>query len=140
MNDPYGNDEYFDDDDIIDLSYLDEYFVLDFSVEDFETDTFEDEAYRDDLQIAAQVITDKTPVRVHIEVKDLWLIVVGIQLASRHPEVSVVVKEMWEYLARYFQSMIVEIHPEAESVIEKGWHPEHDVELVQPNDEGGLDQ
>lgn len=80
------------------------------------------------LQTTAKVMTDKTPLSLTIRIQDAWLLVSGLQLATRHPGVTDQMKELLEAIARQFQGAIVQAHPEAHPLLEMGWDSTYDME------------
>ena len=73
------------------------------------------------MRIVSKCMSDETPLTVNIAIKDAWLLLSGIQLATRHPELSVYMKDSLFESGLKFQTMIEAIHPEAHEFIEMGW-------------------
>ena len=80
------------------------------------------------LEITKKVMSDDTPLPVMIDIMQAWLLVSGLQLLIKHPDVSQQMKDVWEHTARQFQEAIVELHPEAKELIEMGWNTDYDVD------------
>lgn len=80
------------------------------------------------IDATAKVMSDKTPLSLTIQIRDAWLLVSGLQLATRHPMVTEPMKGLLETIARQFQGVIVKAHPEAQPLLEMGWDSEYDVE------------
>lgn len=77
--------------------------------------------------IAAGVMSNEAPLAVSISIKEAWLLISGLQLITRHPEISKPLKAQLEHIARQFQAAITETHPEVAALIEMDRHVEHDV-------------
>lgn len=135
--DPLDEDDFLDESD--DPKDFD--FVAD-SSDDFE-DEFEDALIgtprepevigrepaideRKFMEITARVMSDKTPLPVVISIMQSWLLVSGLQLATRHPSLSPYMKDHLTEIARQFQDAIVAVHPEAKEPLEMGWNAEND--------------
>lgn len=73
-------------------------------------------------------MSDKTPLQVDIDIMSAWLLISGLQLAVKHPGISVHMKKHLTRIGRAFQARIVEHHPEAEELLEMGWNSEFDVD------------
>src|ERR1041385_2165773 len=73
------------------------------------------------MEIVRECMSDETPLVVNIAIKDAWLLLCGIQLATRHPELSVYMKDSLFESGLKFQAMIEAVHPEAHEFIEMGW-------------------
>lgn len=74
----------------------------------------------------ARVMQDRTPLNVHIEIRQAWLIVSVLQLAWRHPNLSEPMRASLVEIADQFQIPIVERHPDAEELLQMGWYTEND--------------
>jgi len=81
------------------------------------------------LALTASVMRDQTPLAVNISIGDTWLLISGIQLAASHPSLGQATKDELTRVGREFQRAIVDVHPEAADLLEKGWHREHDVRI-----------
>jgi hypothetical protein len=79
------------------------------------------------MEVASRVMSDESPLVTHIQIKEMWLIVSALQLATRHPGISPYMKDALTQIARQFQGAIVEIYPEANELLEMGWTPQFDV-------------
>lgn len=79
------------------------------------------------VQLAAQVLSDDRTLPVEIRIKEAWLLVSGLQLATRHPDISTHMRQALIDIARQFQSAIAEVHPEAQQALEMGWDQTKDV-------------
>lgn len=80
------------------------------------------------IQQVAHIMSDETPLDLKIRIRELWLVISALQLANRHPGISQFMTDALEYIARQFQDIIEDHHPEACQLIEMGWHSEHDVD------------
>lgn len=80
------------------------------------------------LEVLQKVMSDDTTIELEIDIMQAWLLVCGLQLLTRHPEVSQQMKDIWTHTAREFQEVILEVHPEAEELIEMGWNEDFDVD------------
>ncbi len=78
------------------------------------------------MEITRRVMSDETPLVTHILIKEAWLLVSALQLATRHPGISPYLRDALIDIARQFQGAIVAIHPEAEEPLNMGWDPQHD--------------
>lgn len=94
------------------------------------------------MEIVRECMTDERPLTVNITIKDAWLLVSAIQLATRHPELSVYTKDSLFSTARQFQTAIENVHWEAHELMEMGWDTQYDgveslddVVIVLPVDE-----
>lgn len=94
------------------------------------------------MEIVRECMTDERPLVVNITIKDAWLLVSAIQLATRHPELSVYMKDSLFSTARQFQTAIEAVHAEAHELMEMGWDTQFDgieslddVAIVIPVDE-----
>ncbi len=76
--------------------------------------------------IVLACMTDETRLTVNIQIKDAWLLLSGIQLATRHPELSVYMKDGLFESALKFQAAVEAVHPEAHEFIEMGWDKRFD--------------
>lgn len=81
---------------------------------------------REATEIVGKCMTDETPLTVNIMIKDAWLLVSAIQLATRHPELSVWMKDSLFNSAEKFQVAVENLHPEAHELIEMGWDKRYD--------------
>lgn len=81
---------------------------------------------RDAIEIVRECMTDERPLDVKITVKDAWLLVSALQLATRHPELSMYMKDALFSTARQFQVAIEAVHGEAHELIEMGWDTRFD--------------
>lgn len=79
-------------------------------------------------EVTERVMLDKTPLTVDIDIQSAWMLVSALQLTTRHPEISDVMKGILTKIARQFQGRIVETHPEAEELLEMGWNEAYDVD------------
>ncbi len=79
-----------------------------------------------DLATTAAVMTDQTPLTIHITIMQAWILISAVQLTCRHPNLGQPLKDALEHAARQFQAAITEVHPEAAELLEKGWHAEYD--------------
>lgn len=69
-------------------------------------------------------MSDETPLPVTISIKQAWLLISGLQLAVRHPEMSDLMRQDLEHIGKQFQQPIIELHPECYLLIEHGWIPQ----------------
>lgn len=80
-----------------------------------------------DYVLTARVMQDEKPVNLTINLGSAWILVTGIQLATRHPDINEPMKAMLTAVARQFQDVIIEVHPEVEDLLERGWDATYDV-------------
>lgn len=80
------------------------------------------------FEIGHRVMSDDTEIETVIDIKQAWVLVSGLQLLCRHPEVSEQMKTIWTHTGRQLQEAIVTLHPEAEELIEMGWNTDFDVD------------
>lgn len=80
------------------------------------------------IEITKKVMSDKSPLMVDIDIMSAWLLVSGLQLTVKHPALSEHMKKALTGLAHQFQARIIEVHPEAEELIEMGWNEAYDVD------------
>lgn len=78
------------------------------------------------MEITSRVMSDQTRLPVSISIMQAWLLVSGLQLATRHPGISSYMRDELTRMARQFQGAIEVIHPEAHEPLEMGWNPELD--------------
>lgn len=79
------------------------------------------------FEVAHQVMTDRQPLAVSITIAECWLLISGLQLCNRHPELSPIMRRQLEQIGRQFQQAIVDTHPDATELIEMGWNAEFDI-------------
>ena len=80
------------------------------------------------VELTAKVMSDETPLPVTIQIKEAWMLISGMQLCSRHPGLSRIMRDSLEHIGRQFQQSIVELHPEANPLINMGWDERFDVD------------
>lgn len=80
------------------------------------------------LGITRRVMSDDRVLPVEISIKEAWLLISGLQLATRHPEISEHMRNALTDIARQFQGAITDLHPEAQAPLEMGWNSAHDVQ------------
>lgn len=73
------------------------------------------------IGIAKKVMEDETILPVTIHIKDAWILVSGIQLATRHPGLHGPTRRWLIDIGEQFQAAIIALHPEAEDLLEMGW-------------------
>lgn len=76
-----------------------------------------------DLKLTGKLMLDERPMPMEMAVKTAHMVVISLQLASRHPAISDELKHRIEDAGRFLQGHIVDIHPEASALLEMGWHP-----------------
>jgi ribulose 1,5-bisphosphate carboxylase large subunit-like protein len=74
------------------------------------------------------MMKDDESLHIGIKVRDAWMVVSAIQLASRHPEVKGEQKAWMIHVAHQFQAAVTQLYPQVGQIMEMGWHPEFDVE------------
>lgn len=77
------------------------------------------------IRIAGNVMSDRQPIALTITIRDAWMLISGIQLATRHPELGPT-KQILIEIARQFQGVIIQAHPESEELLEAGWNQDFD--------------
>lgn len=80
------------------------------------------------MEIGKRVMSDDTEIETTIDIKQAWVLVSGLQLLCRHPEVSQTMKDIWTHTGRQFQEAIVTLHPDTEELLEMGWNTVFDVD------------
>jgi hypothetical protein len=80
------------------------------------------------VETTGKVMSDTSPLSVTINIKEAWCLVSALQLVDRHPQVSEGLKTLLKSVASQFQTAISNLHPEAETLIQMGWDPTHDVQ------------
>lgn len=80
------------------------------------------------MKIATKAMQDETALEVHITIADAWMLISAIQLASRHPHISWMLKKRITQIARQFEKRIVEHHPDTEPLLLMGWDDRYDVD------------
>lgn len=78
------------------------------------------------MAVALPVMQDMTPINVEIRIVDAWTLVSALQLATRHPDLDLYMREAIERGGRQFQDAIADRHPDAGPVLEMGWHTAFD--------------
>lgn len=77
-----------------------------------------------DETIYEEILRDSEPVTVTLPISHWWLLVGGLQIASRHKGMSVYVKDAWRGIVATIEPEIVAKHPAAEGLIKQGWDDE----------------
>lgn len=77
-------------------------------------------------KVLAKAMSDERPLSFSMTIGQAWMLVSAVQLTLRHPGISADMAQPLEDLARQFQGSVIEIHPEAAGIIERGWNPEFD--------------
>lgn len=77
-------------------------------------------------EIVRECMTDERALTINMTIKDAWLLISAIQLATRHPELSGYMKDSLFSSARLFQVEVEAVHPKAHDLIEMGWNIEYD--------------
>ncbi len=73
-----------------------------------------------------ETMGDERELIVEITIKDAWLLISALQLATRHPELSTAMKDNLFSTARQFQTVIESIHPGAHELLDMGWNTKFD--------------
>lgn len=81
---------------------------------------------KQDMGITRKAMSDDTPIAIDLVIHQAWMIIGGLQLTLRHPELPDTSRTMLTTIARTFQAGIVAVHPETEELLEMGWHEEYD--------------
>lgn len=76
--------------------------------------------------VAGKAMADTTELPVTIQIRDAWMLLSAVQLASRHPELPPLLRQRIEEVGRQFQAAIAARHPDTSIVLEAGWNPEFD--------------
>lgn len=79
------------------------------------------------LYLAGLVMGSDVPVDLHLSIPELWLAVQGLQLTASHPFLHEPLTSQCETLGRSLGALIVAVIPEAEELLELGWHRDNDV-------------
>jgi hypothetical protein len=80
------------------------------------------------MEITKRVMSDKSPLDIRINIMELWVLISLLQLVTRDPELSEMMKQFATHHGKQFQKVIADTHPEANQVIELGWNTRFDVE------------
>lgn len=78
-------------------------------------------------EIAGRVMQDRSLVTININVMELWLVVSNLQLASRHPGISQVMKDHIRHIGDQMINAICVFHPDAREPLDMGWDTQYDV-------------
>lgn len=78
------------------------------------------------MEIGTKLAVDPTTIELQMDMLNGWVLVSALQLATRHPEMSGVMKQMLTKLGRGIQGRIAEKYPDAGKLLEKGWHKQFD--------------
>lgn len=78
------------------------------------------------MQVVAQVMRDDRVLPVNIHIREAWLLVSGLQLATRHPDMPERTRQALVEITHQFEGAIIELHPEAKIALEMGWDHAHD--------------
>lgn len=79
------------------------------------------------MQITARLMTDEHPLQIRITVAEVWLMIGGLQLVVRQPELGDALKQRCEEIGRQLQDVVTARHPLAEQLLEMGWDTDFDV-------------
>lgn len=85
------------------------------------------------LELTAEIMTDTALLPVTIQIKEAWMLIGGLQLSTRHPGLSKVMRESLVSIAQQFQAAIVERHPGANPLLNMGWDEHFDAEKEPPS-------
>ncbi|GEM_PF-2522008 len=80
------------------------------------------------LEEAKKIMQDDAPMPMVSTVRDLWLVISGVQVACRHPQMSSYVLNNLQRITQEWIDSIAEHHPDAKELMEMGWQTEHDVD------------
>jgi hypothetical protein len=84
------------------------------------------------MKVAAEAMSDETILPVNISIMQAWMLVSGLQLATRHPGIGAPLREHLVGIARQFQEAIEQQHPGAHEALEMGWKQQFDVKRDRP--------
>lgn len=90
------------------------------------------------LEITAKALSDTLPLEMNLTIKDAWLVMSTLQLATRHPDVSAMQRAMFRELAKVYEAALVMRHPEAKPLIDMGWDERFDVDKHDEPDRNAL--
>lgn len=76
--------------------------------------------------LAGLALTSDKEITVTLAVRELWLIVSGLQLTVSHPGLHEPLKTICEQIGRDLGARIMEQLPEVGELLEMGWHREFD--------------
>lgn len=79
------------------------------------------------MDVAVKVMSDKTPIVMNLSIVDAWMCVSTLQLGTRHPHITEFQRGFFLQVARKFEAVIVEHHPEAKPLIDMGWDARFDI-------------
>jgi len=87
------------------------------------------------LNLVAQVFGSDKEIDVKLPIRELWLIVSGLQLMVTHPSLHEPLQTISEGIGRRLGALIVAELPQVGELLEQGWHREYDyIEQGEPED------
>lgn len=81
---------------------------------------------------AGLAISSDKEITVTLPIRELWLIVGGLQLTVTHPSLHEPLKTISEGIGRKLGALIIAELPDVAELLEKGWDREYDVEQDDP--------
>jgi hypothetical protein len=72
-------------------------------------------------EIGTKVLGDKTPITITISITQLWVLIGGIQLATKHPRLPKHTKDHLTHIGRELEQPLIRQYPEVKELIERGW-------------------
>jgi len=78
------------------------------------------------LRLAGLAIGSDKEITVTLPIRELWLIVSGLQLMVTHPSLHEPLQTISEGIGRRLGALIVAELPEVGELLEMGWHREYD--------------
>jgi hypothetical protein len=91
------------------------------------------------LRQAALALNSDTEITTTLPIRELWLIVSGLQLMVTHPSLHEPLKTISEGIGRKVGALIVAALPEVEPLLEAGWDRQQDWIVYDDEDDGEYD-
>lgn len=92
----------------------------------------EERASVDALRVALGRWQTMPPINISLPRHDAYIVVGGLQLLTRHPDIEPLIKEVFERVGRALQTVVAD-DPDVYAMLELGWHPRFDVEQDPPS-------
>ncbi len=80
------------------------------------------------MAIVTRVMQDKSRLDIQINIREIWLLISGLQLVTRHPGISEYMKDAITHIAMEFQVVVENKYPETHELLEMGWNTGFDVD------------
>jgi len=79
------------------------------------------------MRATAAVMSDVRPIKLEINIAQLWLIITAIQAAARHPSIHGETYKRLKDISDQMSQAIIAEHPEAADLLKAGWDRRFDV-------------